>query len=214
MTRPGPDVTSLTATILRTGVVALAVLALGAVIWNAGFSGRSSTAPDPVRPSVQAVAPPPVPSADPSPAPIVVPVEYADLIRQAAERCPHVPVDVLAAQLHVESDFRPRVVSPAGAKGIAQFMPATWKAYGIDGNGDGKRRALDPQDAIPSAAEYNCQVLTYIRDVPGDDRVTLMLAAYNAGPGAVREYQGVPPFPETEAYVDRVQQARERLVWP
>jgi cell wall-associated NlpC family hydrolase len=71
-------------------------------------------------------------------------------------------------------------------------MPDTWAAYGVDANGDGVADPLDPEDAIPSAAVYDCAVAREVRDVPGDP-VDNMLAAYNAGPGRVIEFDGVPP---------------------
>jgi soluble lytic murein transglycosylase-like protein len=135
--------------------------------------------------------------------PIVVPEEYRPLLRKAAKRCPQVPVEVLAAQIAAESSWDPQAVSPAGAQGIAQFMPATWKQYGIDANRDGVRDVWDPRDAIPSAAALNCVNRKLVKAVPGD-RLSNTLAAYNAGHGAVRTHGGIPPFPETQAYVQRI----------
>jgi len=132
-----------------------------------------------------------------------VPVEYRAAIRAAAERCPLVPARVLAAQLASESSWRTDVVSPAGAIGMAQFMPEVWEQYGIDGNGDGRRDPTDPFDAIVSAAELNCVNAELVAGVPGD-QLRNVLAAYNAGFNQVRRYGGVPPFPETQAYVERV----------
>lgn len=133
------------------------------------------------------------------------------MVLSASERCPDVPVEILAGQIQVESEWNPRARSEAGARGIAQFMKPTWKAYSVDGDGDGKRNIWNPADAIPSASVYNCALLNYVEDVPGD-RITLMLAAYNAGPGTVRKYRTVPPYPETEKYVEKVFSAAERIV--
>lgn len=135
--------------------------------------------------------------------PVIVPQEYRALIRDAAQRCPKVPANVFAAQIAAESGWDPRAVSPVGARGIAQFMPRVWRQYGIDANGDGKRSVWDPVDAIHSAAELNCVNRELVKDVPGS-RLENMLAAYNAGYGAVRKYDGIPPFPETQAYVQRI----------
>jgi cell wall-associated NlpC family hydrolase len=107
---------------------------------------------------------------------------------------------VLAAQLYQESHFNEVAVSAVGAQGIAQFMPATWAAWGRDENGDGRADPFDMQDAIPAAARFDAHIAELVASVPGD-RTELMLAAYNAGPGAVLTYQGVPPFQETQAYV-------------
>ena len=68
---------------------------------------------------------------------IVVPEDLRPVIRKAAKRCDAVPLEVFAAQIAAESGWDPDAVSPAGARGIAQFMPATWDQYGIDANDDG-----------------------------------------------------------------------------
>ena len=98
---------------------------------------------------------------------------------------------LLAAVLRAESGFDPRAVSPAGARGIAQLMPATARGLGV-------RDPFDPGQAIPAAARLLGGHLRAFGSVP------LALAAYNAGPGAVRRYGGVPPYRETQAYVARV----------
>lgn len=139
-----------------------------------------------------------------------VPDEYKPLIREAAARCPAVPAEVLAAQIDQESSWQADARSPVGARGIAQFMPGTWKQYGIDANADGKRSVWDPVDAIHSAAELNCINRRLVKGVPGD-RLRNTLAAYNAGYAAVLEYDGVPPFPETQAYVERILDAATRI---
>jgi cell wall-associated NlpC family hydrolase len=110
---------------------------------------------------------------------------------------------VLAAQLYQESGFDPRAVSPVGAQGIAQFMPPTWAKHGRDENGDGVADPFDISDAIPAAARYDASIAAAVATVPGE-RTALMLAAYNAGPGAVLLYRGIPPFQETQAYVRRI----------
>jgi membrane-bound lytic murein transglycosylase B len=74
-----------------------------------------------------------------------------------ATRCPGLPWTVLAGIGKVESDHgRGGEVSPAGAEGPMQFMPATWAVYGIDGDGDGVADIWDPADAVPSAGHYLC----------------------------------------------------------
>jgi soluble lytic murein transglycosylase-like protein len=127
---------------------------------------------------------------------IVVPEQLRPVIIEAAERCPVVPAKVLAAQLASESSWDPRAVSPAGATGLAQFMPEVWEQYAVDGDNDGDRDIYDPVDAIHSAA---------------DNRLRNILAAYNAGFNQVVRYEGVPPFPETEQYVERVLTRAERI---
>ncbi len=134
---------------------------------------------------------------------IEVPQEYRAVIVSAAARCRAVPPEVLAAQLASESAWNPEAVSPVGAQGIAQFMPETWAQYGIDADGDGVASVWNPIDAIHSAAALNCVNLRLVEGVPGDPLVNL-LAAYNAGFNNVLSYDGVPPFPETENYIDRI----------
>jgi len=143
--------------------------------------------------------------------PVVVPAEYRQLIRDASRRCPQVPLEVFAAQIAQESGWDHRAVSRAGAQGIAQFMPEVWKQYGIDANDDGKRSVWDPQDAIPAAAELNCVNRRLVRGVSGN-RLENTLAAYNAGYGAVRKYDGIPPFPETQDYVRRILESAKTIV--
>ncbi|MBL7496762.1 C40 family peptidase [Frankia sp. CNm7] len=125
-----------------------------------------------------------------------IPDEYLDLIIQAANDagCAEVTPALLAAQLHQESGFNPQAQSPVGAMGIAQFMPGTWATHGNGGD------VWDPKDAIPAAARYDCAVAATVARVPGPGQEK-MLAAYNAGPGAVLRYSGVPPYPETRNYV-------------
>ncbi|MCB5181500.1 C40 family peptidase [Streptomyces antimicrobicus] len=131
---------------------------------------------------------------------LAVPSEYSHLIQKAGRTCPEVSPNLLAALLSTESNFNPKAQSPVGAQGIAQFMPSTWESHGIDANGDGRRDVWDPEDAIPSSAKYLCTIAKEVADVPGDKQQN-MLAAYNAGSGAVRQYGGVPPYKETQGYV-------------
>ena len=119
-----------------------------------------------------------------------VPARYRGPIAAAALANGVAPA-LLAALLRSESAFDPRAVSPAGAQGIAQLMPATARGLGV-------RDPLDPSQAIPAAARLLGGHLRAFGSVP------LALAAYNAGPGAVRRYGGVPPYRETQAYVARV----------
>src|SRR5829696_1828166 len=136
---------------------------------------------------------------------VPVPAAILRLIGPAVQAAgsPHLTESLLAAQLYQESGFDPSVVSPVGAQGVAQFMPGTWAAHGRDENGDGTADPFDIEDAIPAAARYDATIAAQIAQVPGD-RVSLMLAAYNAGPGAVLQYQGIPPYQETQSYVRRI----------
>ncbi len=119
-----------------------------------------------------------------------VPPAYRDTIARAASRW-NVSAALLAAQLYAESGFNPFAVSPAGARGIAQFMPGTARSYGL----------RDPFEADASIAAQ----ARLMRDLLGRfGSVSLALAAYNAGPAPVARCGCVPPYPETRAYVVRV----------
>jgi hypothetical protein len=116
-----------------------------------------------------------------------VPQRFAAPIARAAQRW-SVAGALLAAQLYKESNFNPFARSPAGAQGIAQFMPGTARAYGLDDPFDAAR-------AIDAQAHMMRDLLRQFGSVP------LALAAYNAGPGRVKSCGCIPPFPETQAYV-------------
>ncbi|MEU2354529.1 bifunctional lytic transglycosylase/C40 family peptidase [Streptomyces misionensis] len=153
-----------------------------------------------------------------------VPVWLRPLIDRAISQygCPEVTPALLAAQLYQESSFNPKaesyklvkrengpVVKIPLAQGIAQFVPATWNTHGKDGDGDGDMDVWDPADAVPAAVDYDCDIVQDVQSVPGD-RADNMLAAYNAGPYAVRKYQGVPPYPETQNYVKTIRALAEK----
>ena len=121
-------------------------------------------------------------------------VPYADLFSRAASRY-GVDASVLAAMASQESGFNASAVSPAGAQGLMQFMPATAKGLGVN--------ALDPSSAIDGAAKY----LSQLKNQFGSTE--LALAAYNAGPGTVNRYGGIPPFTETQNYVRAVMSKAE-----
>ena len=115
---------------------------------------------------------------------------YADLFN-AAEAKYDVNASLLAAVAHQESGYDAGAVSPAGAQGLMQLMPATAASLGV-GN------PFDPSQAVDGAA----RLLHSLLDRFG--RPDLALAAYNAGPGAVLRYGGIPPYPETQNYVRSV----------
>lgn len=132
-----------------------------------------------------------------------VPTAYSALVQKWGNLCSALNPALLAAQLYQESGFNPNAKSPAKAEGIAQFIPGTWATHGIDANGDGVRNVWDPNDAIPSAASYDCELASYVKDVPGNLTAN-MLASYNAGAYAVIKYGGVPPYSETKNYVKTI----------
>jgi hypothetical protein len=119
-----------------------------------------------------------------------VPARYAPMIARAAQRW-SVSAQLLAAQLYAESNFNPFARSPAGAQGIAQFMPGTARAFGL-------RDPFDAAQAIDAQAHLMRDLLRRFGAVP------LALAAYNAGPGAVAACGCVPPYAETQAYVAKI----------
>ncbi|WP_030612595.1 C40 family peptidase [Streptomyces achromogenes] len=142
-----------------------------------------------------------------------VPAAYKQLVQRWGNLCPALSPALLAAQLYQESGWNPTVVSPADARGIAQFIPSTWATHGIDGDGDGKRDIWDPDDAIPSAASYDCELAKYVKDVPGDVSDN-MLAAYNAGAYRVIRAGGVPAISETRNYVKRIRSLEKSFAAP
>jgi Transglycosylase SLT domain/D-alanyl-D-alanine carboxypeptidase len=123
--------------------------------------------------------------------PSFVPPRFHDPIAKAALRW-NVPMNLLAAQLYAESGFNPFAQSSAGAEGIAQFMPGTADAYGLS-------NPFDPVAAIDAQAHLMSDLLRQF-----DGKVALALAGYNAGPGAVERYGGIPPFAETRGYVAKI----------
>src|SRR5215208_5716031 len=100
---------------------------------------------------------------------------------------------LLAGLVRQESNFDPTAGSPAGARGLTQLMPGTAAGLGVSD-------VTDPLQSLEGGAKYLKQQL----DAFGGD-VTKALAAYNAGPGAVQRYGGVPPYAETQGYVQKVQ---------
>ena len=122
--------------------------------------------------------------------PSFVPGRFRAPLLRSASRW-NVSPGLLAAQLMAESGFDPSAVSPAGALGIAQFMPSTGRSYGL-------RDPFDPIASIDAQAHLMSDLLRQFHSVP------LALAAYNAGSGAVAGCHCVPPYPETRAYVARI----------
>jgi peptidoglycan DL-endopeptidase CwlO len=144
---------------------------------------RTPTAIRRILPDPAVAAPAPRPAALTGSAP------YAHLFAAAGAK--HgVSSALLTAVARAESAFDPRAVSPAGAQGLMQFMPATARELGVD--------PFDPASAVDGAA----RLLRSHLDRFGS--LELALAAYNAGPGAVSRYGGVPPFAETQRYVQKI----------
>jgi soluble lytic murein transglycosylase-like protein len=125
------------------------------------------------------------------------------LIAAAAARYGH-PTNLLRAIVHVESRFNTAAVSPKGAIGLMQVMPATATGLGVV---DPATRLFDPAVNLDAGARLLRQLLDQFKDRP-----ELAIAAYNAGPGAVLKHgRGIPPYPETQAYVRDVTAEYTRL---
>jgi soluble lytic murein transglycosylase len=117
--------------------------------------------------------------------------KYDDLITQAAERY-GVSFPLLKAIIKAESDFNPKAVSSKGAKGLMQIMPENFKRLGI-------KDPFDPKENINAGTRYFKQLYERF-----NGKLALSLAAYNAGPKAVDQFKTIPPYEETEQYVERV----------
>ena len=117
--------------------------------------------------------------------------KYEPIISAASKR--HgVSTHLLNAIIKVESDYNPRAVSRKGAKGLMQIMPETMKALNI-------ANVFDPWENIMAGARYFKQLFNRY-----EGKLPLALAAYNAGPGVVDRFGSIPPFRETEDYVEKV----------
>jgi soluble lytic murein transglycosylase-like protein len=118
---------------------------------------------------------------------------YDEIINEAAEKYDMDP-HLIHAVMQAESAFHPYAVSRAGAEGLMQLMPELSDEMGVSD-------AFDPRDNIMGGARYLKRLLDY-----HDGNLDLALASYNAGPGNVERYGGVPPFRETRRYVKTIKQ--------
>lgn len=117
--------------------------------------------------------------------------EVANLVRQSAAKY-GIDSKLALAVAKTESNLNPSAVSPVGAVGVMQLMPETASGLGVN-------NVYNPEENIDGGVRYLKQMLT---EFGGD--VTKAVAAYNAGPEAVRKYQGIPPYTETRDYVAKV----------
>lgn len=140
----------------------------------------------------------------------VVPNGWGPYVVEAGSTCEEITAPLIAAQLEAESGWDPQALSPVGAIGLAQFMPATWTAYGVDGDGDGVADPRNPVDAIISMGVYDCALADELEAMGFEPTVDLILAAYNAGIGNVLLYDGVPEFAETQAYIIRIEELQQK----
>ncbi|MBD9702772.1 peptidoglycan DD-metalloendopeptidase family protein [Streptomyces sp. ID01-12c] len=138
-----------------------------------------------------------------------VPAEYVPWVLKAGAMCDVIKPAVIAAQIEAESGWNPNARSPVGAEGLSQFMPGTWPSWGKDDDGNGRVSPYDPGDAIMAQGRYDCALAKQVQGYKDSGQATgetldLALAAYNAGPGAVQQYGGIPPYTETQNYVARI----------
>lgn len=128
-----------------------------------------------------------------APAPTAAPhSQSVDEVVNAASGRYHLDPDLINSVIHAESGFNPRAVSPKGAQGLMQLMPQTASRLGV-------ANSFDPSDNLDGGTRYLRELLErYNFDL------IKALAAYNAGPGRVEKYHGVPPYYETQAYVARI----------
>ncbi len=122
---------------------------------------------------------------------------YKEIIVEVARRYAIDPA-LVRAVIHAESAFNPKAISPKGAQGLMQLMPATAQQHGV-------RRPFEPRENIQGGTRHLAMLL---RKYNGN--VKYALAAYNAGEEAVAQYGGIPPFAETREYVHRVLSLKTR----
>lgn len=116
---------------------------------------------------------------------------FESLIQKASQKY-NVDADLVKAVIQNESDYDADAVSSAGALGLMQLMPATAESLGVD-------NPLDPAQNIEGGVKLLRELLNQF-----GGNITNTLAAYNAGAGAVMQYGGIPPYQETQTYVNRV----------
>lgn len=117
--------------------------------------------------------------------------DYADTVRTIAKKY-KIDAALVRAVIHAESAFNAKALSKKGAQGLMQLMPGTAKDLGVT-------NAFDVQQNIEGGVKYLAGLLHTF-----DGDIKLATAAYNAGPGAVKRFKGIPPYAETEVYVERV----------
>jgi soluble lytic murein transglycosylase-like protein len=116
---------------------------------------------------------------------------YLHHVRNASVRY-GVSEKLVTAVIRAESDFNPRAVSPKGARGLMQLMPQTASLLGV-------RDSFDPAENIDGGVRHLRRLIDRF-----SNNVPLAVAAYNAGENAVTHYRGIPPYPETQGYVQKV----------
>jgi cell wall-associated NlpC family hydrolase len=133
-----------------------------------------------------------------------VPAAYVSWVERAGAECAAVSPPQIAAQTQQESGWNKDAVSSADAQGLAQFLPRTWAVWGR-ADSPGPISPFNPGDALMAMGRYDCAIAVQVARVPGS-QLANMLAGYNAGPQAVLQFGGVPPFAQTQQYVASIEQ--------
>lgn len=145
--------------------------------------------------------PDPVPQPEAAPPSKPAPLSPKELVEHAARK--HgIPAEFVHLVAGAESAYRQDAISPKGAIGIMQLMPATAASLNADPH--------DPEQNVEAGTRLLRELLAQYENHP--DQLRRALAAYNAGPGAVQKYNGVPPYRETQAYVNKIVEAYRRKV--
>ena len=136
----------------------------------------------------------PIPIPVPSPLPVVKPVLNTRQLIETKANAYGIPASFVHSVVQAESAYNVNALSPKGAIGLMQLMPETAKSLGVD--------PMDPEQNVDAGVRHLTDLLLRFKDDP--QQVRKALAAYNAGVGAVDKYRGVPPYPETQMYVEKI----------
>ncbi len=124
--------------------------------------------------------------------------QFDPIINEASKKY-DLEAPLIKAVIKAESDFDPNAISHKGARGLMQIMPMNYRLLNVE-------NPFDPQQNIDGGARYLREMMDRY-----NGKLHLSLAAYNAGPGAVDRFGGVPPYPETTEYIDRVMKYYQRF---
>ncbi|GGG01416.1 hypothetical protein GCM10007304_14240 [Rhodococcoides trifolii] len=154
--------------------------------------------------------------------PGTVPPEYEAWVIKAGSQCTEITPPLIAAQIDVESNWNPRALSPARAKGLSQFMDGTWPTYGRDDDLNGRSDPFDPADAIMAQGRFDCAAAETAKRDLASGRVTgelldIVMVAYNCGYGCVLDRggpQGTTGGAESDSYPSKVKAALPKYSLP